>query len=45
MISTKSSEYFSRIWSYRDHGKEKELVENIKDKNSFKWLHLILGKI
>ena len=44
MISTKNSEYYSRIWSYRDHGKEKKLVENIKDKNSFKWLHSNFGK-
>ena len=43
MISSRNSEYFQKIWSYRDHGKDKNLVENKSYFSSYNWLHNNLG--
>ena len=43
MISAKDSEIFKKLWSYRDYGKDKELVDNLPQDSSFKWLHSNFG--
>ena len=43
MISSRNSKYFQKIWSYRDHGKDKNLVENKSSVSSYNWLHSNLG--
>ncbi len=43
MISTYSKEYWSKIWSYKDHGKSWEKVYNKKHKIGFRWLHDSFG--
>jgi len=43
MISSSNPEYFQKIWSYRDHGKDKNLVENKASNSSYQWLHTNLG--
>ena len=43
MVSVKELEYFPKIWSYRDHGKDKKLVDNISKNSNFKWLHSNFG--
>ncbi len=43
MITTSSSDIYSQIWEYKDHGKSLEAIENTKDKKGFKWLHESFG--
>jgi len=43
MITTNSSDIYSQIWSYKDHGKSLEAIENTKNKQGFKWLHESFG--
>ena len=43
MIATSHNELFKKIWSYRDHGKDKQLVDNMPQNSLFKWLHSNFG--
>ena len=43
MITTNSSNIYSQIWEYKDHGKSLEAIENTKNKKGFKWLHESFG--
>jgi len=43
MITTKDLNYFKKIWSYRDHGKNKRLVDEINQNSKFNWLHTDFG--
>ena len=31
MLTTNSKEYFNKVWSFRDHGKSRELILKIKN--------------
>ena len=45
MITTNNSNVYSKIWSYKDHGKSRELSfkKNNVNKNEFRWLHNSFG--
>jgi dTDP-4-amino-4,6-dideoxygalactose transaminase len=43
MVATDNKEYWSKMWSYKDHGKSYDAVYNTKHNPGFKWLHDSLG--
>ena len=43
MITTDSRELWSKIWSYKDHGKSWEAVYESKHPPGFRWLHNSFG--
>lgn len=45
MVATKSKYIWSRVWSYKDHGKSYDAVysDDLKPGPSFKWLHDTFG--
>jgi dTDP-4-amino-4,6-dideoxygalactose transaminase len=43
MITTNNPEIWSKVWSYKDHGKSYEAVQRTKDATGFKWLHASFG--
>lgn len=43
MITTNDKDIWSRIWSYKDHGKEWEAVYEREHAEGFRWLHETFG--
>jgi len=43
MATTNSREYWSRMWSYKDHGKSWEAVYEREHPPGFRWLHETFG--
>ena len=43
MITTNDGELWSKIWSYKDHGKSYDAVYKQKHSPGFKWLHESIG--
>jgi len=45
MVITNNKELWQKMWSYKDHGKNFEIMKNLKNDNSngFKWVHESLG--
>ena len=43
MITTNDENIWRNIWSYKDHGKSFETVNNPKHSNGFQWLHESIG--
>lgn len=43
MVTTHSKELWSRMWSYKDHGKSWEAVYERQHEESFRWLHESFG--
>jgi len=43
MVTTNDSETWSRMWSYKDHGKSYEAVYGRPQANGFRWLHESFG--
>jgi dTDP-4-amino-4,6-dideoxygalactose transaminase len=43
MVTTNDTEIWSRIWSYKDHGKSFEAVYERRHPPGFRWLHESLG--
>lgn len=43
MVTTHSRELWSKMWSYKDHGKSYEAVYECKNHTGFRWLHTSFG--
>lgn len=43
MVTTNDEELWSRMWSYKDHGKSWDAVYNRDHPNGFRWLHESFG--
>lgn len=43
MVTTDNKEYWERVWSFKDHGKNYNTVFNKKHPPGFRWLHETLG--
>lgn len=43
MVTTDSKELWSRMWSYKDHGKSYDAVYNTEHPPGFRWLHESFG--
>lgn len=43
MISTNDETFWKRIWSYKDHGKNYEIMKSLEPSPSFKWVHDSFG--
>jgi dTDP-4-amino-4,6-dideoxygalactose transaminase len=43
MVTTNDEELWSAMWSYKDHGKNREAVENREHSTGFRWLHDSFG--
>ena len=43
MVSTDNSDYWKKMWSFKDHGKSFELMSGNKDAFGFKWVHEMFG--
>ncbi len=43
MLSTNNFNYFNKVWSFKDHGKSRELILNKSNSTSFKWVHNTFG--
>lgn len=43
MVTTNSKELWSRMWSYKDHGKSWEAVYERQHEEGFRWLHESFG--
>ena len=43
MVTTSNSDLWSRMWSYKDHGKSYESLNNKENLNGFRWLHDSFG--
>ena len=43
MVTTNSKELWSRMWSYKDHGKSYDAVYNKQHPPGFRWLHESFG--
>lgn len=43
MVVTNDSDYWSKAWSFKDHGKDWDAVYNRQHATVFKWLHESLG--
>tara|TARA_B100001093_G_scaffold519111_1_gene606512 strand:- start:2902 stop:4047 length:1146 start_codon:yes stop_codon:yes gene_type:complete len=43
MVTTNSKELWSKMWSYKDHGKDWDTVYKKKHKLGFKWVHETFG--
>ncbi len=43
MLTTNNYEYFNKVWSFRDHGKSRELILKRTKSSSFSWLHESFG--
>src|SRR3990172_6002596 len=43
MVTTRGQELWSRMWSYKDHGKSREAVYERNDPPGFRWLHESFG--
>lgn len=43
MVTTNSEELWSRMWSYKDHGKSWDAVYNTQHPEGFRWLHESFG--
>lgn len=43
MVTTNDEELWSRVWSYKDHGKSWEAVNSAKRDAGFKWIHDAYG--
>lgn len=43
MVTTNSKDFWSRMWSYKDHGKSYEAVYNTQHPPGFRWLHESFG--
>ena len=43
MITTNNKDLWKRMWSYKDHGKNYNLVTSSSTKTGFKWLHDSFG--
>lgn len=43
MVTTSDEELWSAMWSYKDHGKNREAVENREHPPGFRWLHDSFG--
>lgn len=43
MVTTNSKELWSRMWSYKDHGKSYDAVYNTQHPPGFRWLHESFG--
>jgi len=43
MVSCNKEEYFKKIWSMKDHGKNLDLVFQKNNDNKFRWLHENFG--
>lgn len=43
MVTTNSKELWSRMWSYKDHGKSFDAVYNRQHSPGFRWLHESFG--
>lgn len=43
MVTTNSKELWSRMWSYKDHGKSYDAVYNRQHPPGFRWLHESFG--
>ena len=39
MVTTNNKEYWEKMWSLRDQGKSRELLEKQKNNIGFKWIH------
>ena len=39
MLTTNSHQYFNKVWSFRDHGKSRELILKNEKSSSFSWVH------
>ncbi|MDO8254144.1 DegT/DnrJ/EryC1/StrS family aminotransferase [Shewanella algae] len=43
MVTTNSKELWSKMWSYKDHGKSYDAVYNAQHQPGFRWLHESFG--
>ncbi len=43
MVTTNSKDFWSRMWSYKDHGKSYDAVYNTQHPPGFRWLHESFG--
>ncbi len=43
MISTNDETFWRKIWSYKDHGKNYEIMNNLESSPFFKWVHDSFG--
>src|SRR3990172_9378051 len=43
MLTTNDSELWEKAWAFKDHGKNLQLVSNVKKTREFKWLHESVG--
>ena len=43
MVTTNNSVFWSKMWSYKDHGKSWDLVHDTKSSEGFRWLHESFG--
>jgi dTDP-4-amino-4,6-dideoxygalactose transaminase len=43
MVTTNDEELWSAMWSYKDHGKNRDAVENREHPPGFRWLHDSFG--
>ena len=43
MLSTNNSNYYEKVWSFKDHGKSQSLIKKYKHSNSFRWVHENFG--
>ena len=43
MLTTNNYEYFKKVWSFRDHGKSRELILKNAKSPSFSWVHENFG--
>jgi dTDP-4-amino-4,6-dideoxygalactose transaminase len=43
MVTTNDLELWSRMWSYKEHGKSYDAVQSEKDGSGYRWLHTTFG--
>jgi len=43
MVTTNSIFFWNKIWSYKDHGKDFNIIKNQSNKGSFNWVHSSFG--
>ena len=43
MVTTNNKKLWNIIWSLKDHGKSKDLLESKDNQNGFRWLHSTFG--
>ncbi len=43
MLITNNEEIWQKSWSYKDHGKNRQAMEEAKGKNRFNWVHSSFG--